>query len=295
MFEATDFIYDNIYSGTYGLKIASFNSDALEETPYVTPNVSFAKPAKGKKFFYEDTTYDEPPHFEFTVVCETAIHEPILSEIMTWLDSRRGFKELTILQPDFEEQTYKCIFSITNIVYHAGSCVGFNLSATFDSLYQYGKPSIAELTSDGTKMETIQIFNLSDDEDDYIYPVVAFKLSGSTQEDSLQVVSDTGGTVALSGGLSVESDTNGNEVLKNIIIINETDDKSREFWFADLDNNACVTVDNEKKIITSENTKRLLPNFSKKWLRLKKGLNILKIQINGKVTITCPQYKKIKF
>ena len=32
---------------------------------------------------------------------------------------------------------YQCIFNVTSIIYHAGSCVGFNLQAIFDSPYGY--------------------------------------------------------------------------------------------------------------------------------------------------------------
>ena len=63
-------------------------------------------------------------------------------------------------------------------------------------------------------------------------------------------------------------------------------------------------VDNELKKITANKGGHLLQNFCymdgakmshKNWLRLRKGENILNININGTVTIDCPQYIKIGF
>ena len=83
MFNATEFTYDGIYSEQYGLKIASFNSNVLEETPYVIPSVVVGKAPKAKKFHYLGLTYDSPPTYDFSVVSEEAIEEELLREILT--------------------------------------------------------------------------------------------------------------------------------------------------------------------------------------------------------------------
>lgn len=258
MFTATEFTYDGIHSGTYGLKIASFNSDVMEEASYVVSNISTAKSAKSQRFFYLDATLDSPPTYEFSVVSESVIHETTLRDILKWLDSRKGFKELIIMQPAFDGLTYKCIFSVSSIIYHSGNCVGLNLMATFDSPYQYGTPIEVNVFSDGA-VKDIYIFNDSDNVDEYIYPKVEF---------------DT---------------TDG-----QISIINMTDDRTREFKFEGLNENTTYTVDNELKIIAGEGSD-LLSKFSKKWLRLRRGTNHLRVTVNGAATITCPQYVKISF
>ena len=90
MFNATEFTYDGIYSEQYGLKIASFNSNALEETPYVIPSVVVGKAPKAKKFHYLDLTYDSPPTYDFSVVSEEAIEEELLREILSLWKMRRA-------------------------------------------------------------------------------------------------------------------------------------------------------------------------------------------------------------
>lgn len=258
MFTATEFTYDGIPSSKYGLKIATFDATALEETSYIVPNIEVAKSATSHKFHYIDRTYDSPPTFDFSVVSEEAIHEEILREILIWLDSRRGFKPLIIMQPGFDELTYNCIFAVTSLIYHSGRCVGLNLSATFDSNYILGKPIEIIIFGKG-ELKDVDLYNDSDNIDTYIYPTVEFDT--------------TDGAVS---------------------IINSTDNAVREFAFSGLTPNTTYVVDNELKTITGEG-RNLLEKFSRNWLRVLRGKNHLKVRVNGSLTITCPKYVKISF
>lgn len=258
MFNATEFTYDGIYSEQYGLKIASFNSNVLEETPYVVPSVITAIAPKAKKYHFIDITYDSPPTYDFSVVSEVAIHEELLREILLWLDSRKGFKPLTIMQQGLDEFTYNCIFTVTSLIYHSGDCVGLNLSATFDSRYVTGKP-IESIVFGNGGVQDIYIYNDSDNLDEYIYPMVEFDTANGA-----------------------------------ISIVNMTDDKTREFAFEGLSPNSIYKVDNELKIIAGSGND-LLTKFSKKWLRILRGKNHLRVRVNGTATITCPRYIKIRF
>ncbi len=258
MFTATEFIYDGIHSGTYGLEISGFDDSAMEEAPYVAQTINTTKAAKSNKFFYLDASLDSPPTYEFSVVSRVPIHKTTLRDILKWFDPQKGFRELTILQPSYDDAIYKCIFSVTSIIYHCGYCVGLNVSATFDSPYQYGTPIKTTITCDGT-VKIISIFNNSDNINEYVYPQVEFTTTDGT-----------------------------------ITIINTSDNETREFKFEGLNHNATYKVDNELKEITGEGS-NLLSKFSKKWLRLRKGENKLKITLNGTITIICPQYIKISF
>ena len=258
MFNATEFIYDGIYSGQYGLKIASFNSSVIEETSYVVPSVVVGKSATSKKFHYLDITYDSPPTYDFSVLSEDYITSEMSREILTWLDSRKGFRPLVIMQTGLDELTYNCIFTVSSMIYHAGRCIGFNLSATFDSLYVKGRPIEVTVFGDGNT-KYVDLYNDSDNIDEYIYPDVEFDTADG-----------------------------------DIYIVNTTDDKEREFEFRGLSPNSLYKVDNELKIITGAG-KDLLSKFSKKWLRVLRGKNHLKVRVNGVVTISCPRYVKISF
>lgn len=258
MLNATEFTYDGIYSEQYGLKIASFNSNVLEETPYVIPSVVVGKAPKAKKFHYLDLTYDSPPTYDFSVVSEEAIEEELLREILTWLDARKGFKPLVIMQQGLDEFIYNCIFTVTSLIYHSGKCVGLNLSATFDSLYVTGKPIEVIVFGNG-EIKDVYLYNDSDNIDEYIYPAVEFDSADG-----------------------------------KVSIINLTDDKTREFAFDGVAPNSVYKVDNELKIITGDGND-LLSKFSKKWLRIMRGKNHLKVRVNGSATISCPRYIKISF
>lgn len=258
MLTATEFTYDGVYSEKYGLKIATFDGAALEETSYIVPTIEVAKSATSNKFHYLDRTYDSPPTFNFSVVSEEEIHEEILREILIWLDARRGFKPLVIMQPGFDELTYNCIFTVTSLIYHSGRCVGLNLSATFDSNYILGKPIEINVFGQG-ELQSVDLYNDSDNIDTYIFPKVEFDTSDGA-----------------------------------VSIINTTDNSTREFAFSGLNPNTTYVVDNELKIITGEG-RNLLEKFSKNWLRVLRGKNRLKIRVNGAVTISCPRYVKISF
>lgn len=108
----------------------------------------------------------------------------------------------------------------------------------------------------GKGTHTCTIRNKSDIVDDYTYPIVTF----------------TGGSID---------------------IVNETDDPRRHFKFSGLSSGEIITVDNEVKYISSSNG---LSRFtSKNWLRLRHGINTLKIVASGDVTITCPYYAMIGY
>ena len=275
MLSATYFTYDNIHSGTYGLQIASFNDNVVEETSYLTPSIITAKSNKSHKNHFIDLKYDNAPTFEFQIVSSEPIHEVVQREILTWLEGRRGYRELRFHQYGLDEYAYNCIFTVTNLIYHANSCVGFTVSATFDSQYHYANPTVAKITGAGTET-TVVLYNLSDKVDEYTYPTVEFTVTGGT----------------------------------TFKVTNITDNPTREFNFTGLSAAASiakdanqkpmydVVVDNENKIITTNSAganQASLQKFNKKWLRLVKGKNELKITFTGECVITCPQYAKIRF
>lgn len=267
MFSARYFIYDGINCGEYGLQIATMNGNVTEETPYLTPTFTFAKSTHGKRFHFADSNYNEPPTLEFSVFSENGIIDQLQREIFQWLDNRKGFKDLTICQAEFLEYTYKCIFNITSIIYHAGVCVGFNLKATFDSPYCYKNFIEKRIIGTGETKE-INVFNDSDLIDEYTYPTIIFKPTGYLNDNC------------------------------TVSIYNKTDDAAltREFKFVGTALNSKVTVDNELRMITSDSGNDLLSKFvGMKWLRLVKGNNLLQVKVKGEVIITFPQYIKIRF
>ena len=259
MFNATYFTYDGIFSGTYGLKIADFNTDVVIETPVFSPTLNVSKPATSNRFFHNGIVYESAPQYQFSIVSEQPIDDVIRREILAWLTGRKEFKRLYIHQPDLESYYYNCVFTDMQIIAVNGRCHGFRFTANFDSPYQYGEPTVVNIEGTGVSQK-ILINNRSDIIDGYTYPIVSFK-------------SNTG----------------------SIDIVNNTDDMNRHFILSGLLADEEITVDNELKYITSSRAGEKLSNFNKNWLRLRPGYNELNVSINGTGKIVCPTYVMIGF
>lgn len=256
MVNALYFWYDGVYSGHYGLQILDLNGNNIENSPMGTLDVKTVKASKQKAFVYNGVSLSEPPTHQFQILSQTPLSDAVRREVLSWLLGRGEFKKLIIDQSDLSEYYYNCIFSNIDVIYINGGCYGFELTATFDSMFAYGSPTVYTVTGSGAE-QTITVVNNSDIPDDYVYPVLTVKASG------------------------------------NLSIYNTTDSSTRQFYLSGLSSGVDYTVDNELKIISPNSSSNLLGNFSKKWLRLRQGTNTLKITVNGSVTITVPQYALI--
>ena len=256
MFNATYFRYDGQWSGTYGLQIADFDDNSVKETDSFSPTLSLQKVPGSLRFFHGGVEYESAPVCEFSVLSEEELSGKMRSIILSWLIGRKQFKPLKFEDGDNAEFTYYCVFTSAKTIWINGHCHGFRLTAQFDSPFARGESTKVTVSS-GT--HTVKIINKSDIVDDYTYPIVTF----------------TGGSVD---------------------IVNTTDDSERHFTFSGLGTNEVITVDNEIKHISSTASGEKLSNFtSKKWLRLKKGVNELTIVATGDVTISCPYYAMIGY
>lgn len=265
MLSALYFWYDGVYSGTYGLQILDLNGSNIENSSIGTLNVKTVKASRQKAFVYNGVLLSNPPTHQFQIISQTPLLDTVRREVLAWLLGRGEFKKLIINQPDLADYYFNCIFSNIDIIYINGSCYGFELTATFDSMYAYGSSKVYEVTGSGTA-QTISVVNDSDIADDYVYPTLTIKTTGNL------------------------SSTDSSGSYKAVSIYNTSDDTTREFYFVGLSSGVQYTVDNELKIISPNSNSNLLGNFSKKWLRLRQGTNTLKITVNGTVTITVPQY-----
>lgn len=255
MFNATYFQYDGQLSGSYGLQIADFNDSFVQETDALSPALSLQKTPSALRFVHSGIDYEAPPTCEFSVLSQTEIDSTMRRKILSWLVGRKQFKPLRFIGGDNDGYTYYCVFTSAKTIWVGGQCHGFRLTAQLDSQYARGTPTYVEIETAGT--HTVTIHNKSDIVDGYTYPVVEF----------------TGGSVD---------------------IVNITDDPNRSFSFSGIDSDETITVDNEVKHISSSTGEIRLGNFtSKKWLRLRPGMNTLRIVSSGKVLITCPHYAVI--
>ena len=266
MLNATTFTYDGIFSGIYGLLIASIDQENVQDTQPFNFTIHAAKTHKRKRFSFAGIENEEMPQFEFSVISETPIPDIIRRELLRWLVGRNGFRKLQFHQADYNDVEFNCIFAQTGLKYINGNCHGINLTATFDSPYAYGRSSKKTIISDGSDWVTVKLVNDSDIVDDYIYPNVKFSAKDLIEN-------------------------------KSISIINTSDpaNPQRVFEFGSSVSAETIEIDNELKIITSNIGGDKLTSFNKNWLRLVRGVNILHIRINGTVTIEWPTLIQIGF
>lgn len=260
MLNSTYFTYNGVLSAKYNLQIASFeSSEGTQETNIFSQTINTGKSGRSNNFQISSVGYETIPEATFTVISPVIIDEIRKREIMSWLCQGDDFCKLIINKPEVEDYYYMCKFKDVNEITKNGYCVGFKLTAIFNSPYQYGRETSASLPEGNYDNYEIEIINKSDFEDRYIYPKIEFTL------------------------------TDGDE----IEIINQTDDETRIFKFVKLTKNKPVIIDNELKIIEGDDA--FLSNFNKNWLRLKKGKNKLKVTFKGSLKITCPQIVQIYF
>lgn len=256
MFNATYFTYDGIYSGDYGIQIASLESDNIETTSVFAPTLSLSKGARSKRFFYSGIQYEDSPEYQFSILSEREIPDTERRKILSWLVGRKEFKKLRIHQQEFDDVYFNCIFTAADIVYVRGRCFGFTVTAKFDSPYCYGKPTKKTITCTAGTPAALTIYNKSDVLDDYVYPTITF-----SENVSIRNITDGSRVTSYSGVKSLET----------------------------------ITIDGELKIVNSNLGGDKLSNFNLNWLRLKPGKNELEITGQGEVTITCPQYLLLGF
>lgn len=261
MFNAMYFSLDGIYSGVYGLRIASFDdSGGVEESQFLTPTLNITKSSRSNRFYYGGRTIDSAPQKIMSIISDRGINDINRREILSWL-YKPGFRDLVIHQPDYEGYKFRVAISDINVIYFSALCVGFSMTLNFDSIYGTGKPTIVKATLDGTGKK-VKILNKSDLPYQYTMPVVKFT----------NKVSD--------GELTIK---------------NNSDTSLMEFQITDLKKNETVTIDNELQLISSTANDDILSYFNKRWLRLKPGMNELLITGNGDIEINCPNYSLLGF
>lgn len=261
MFNAMYFSLDGIYSGVYGLRIASFDdAGGVEESQFFAPTLNITKSSKSNRFYYGGRTIDNAPQKTMSVISDKGINDINRREILSWL-YKPGFRDLVIHQADYEGYKFRVAISDINVIYFSALCVGFSMVLNFDSIYGTGKPTTVKVSLEGTEKK-VKILNKSDLSNQYTMPTIKF----------LNKVSE--------GKLTIK---------------NNSDTSLMDFEITDLKNNETVTIDNELQLISSTANDDILSYFNKRWLRLKPGMNELSLVGTGDIEINCPNYSLLGF
>jgi len=248
-------MYDSIPSETFNLEILGLDTTGAE-----SPN-----DGSGKLSIVEQYIYGRPKPYFYGVYFNSRLSFPVsffsptevtavdLSYIQRWLFARSGYKQLAIIQPDMDDVYFNCILTDPQVVRRGNLIYGVNGTVNCDSEFAWTYPKTLSYSYSSAPSGSGLIFYNNSHYDGYLYPSMTFTMK--------------------SGG--------------GDLTITNTSDNSRQFIFTSLGSGEIITIDNDKKIISSSLGYRRLANFNKNFMRFVPGVNSLSITGNiGAMTIT---------
>lgn len=294
--------YNDVLSAKYGLRLGFFGSDSTEEGVIFSSEIQTQKAKNIKRFFITSINETQAPELEMTLLTDGIIPNIQKRQILAWLNSGNDFKKLVIHSPMLDQVYYMCKFREISEIKVSGQCVGFKMTVILNSPYQYGADSVVNLKVEDYRNYEVAIVNKSDVLDDYIYPIVKFTINNGTRIEITNLTDRIfyKATASQPGSLLVVKDSTNIEGKKDMIHLKDVKGFNvgdyviqRSFIMDNLPIRKEIVVDNELKIIEGDGV--FLSNFNKNWLRLKKGKNILRITVDGSVTVICPQLISVGF
>ena len=247
MFKGANFIFNEIPSEKFGLKIGFLSESAVKNT-YSGLKLSIEeekiKRVDQPVFFGIEKT--GKISFEILVYSEVEVDTYDRQVIDRWL-FQNEYKYFKIEQPDYNGLFFRCIMTEATKVEIGETPYMKKIIVTCDSPYVYTDEYIYNSISTSTP-SNINITNLSNI-NGYSYPEFII-------------------TTTTSGSVSIKNNTD-----------------SRTFLLNGLDNAETITVDNDKKIILSDSGLRRMSNFNKNWFRLLPDINNLTLTGNFNLAI----------
>ena len=244
-FYAYDFIWDDVPSNIYGLKIINFGGAGVY-SGYGSSNVEIfnQRVFKKAKPYYLGRTQSPVLEFPLTFGSETVLSAIDRNLISQWLFGATTHKKLQICQDDLADVYWNCFLTDPSPKYVGNLNYAFETRVVCDSPFAYSFPKTisGSFAGDEVIYYDLEFFNTSADAD-YLYPQIEFTL---------------------------------NSIGDSFSITNQDDD-NREFAFVDLSPNETITIDNDLQTVVSSTGLLRLSDFNKNWLRFVPGLNRLSI------------------
>jgi hypothetical protein len=277
----SSFIYNNIPSETYDLRILDFQAGGVSDSP-----------AGSDATLHEKFLIRRPNPYLFAVSrnapLEIAVTVGTLgytggfdrSKIEKWLLSAKSFLPLQIVQEDMSSSIFYVIFKKSEIKYIGNLMVGLTLHGEVNAPWSYEAPKTLTKTYSGSALvyETFNLYNYSDDED-YLYPSSlifttsaignSFSLTNLTESSQSQTLAspfEYTGSITYSGG--------------------------RAFSFTGISANETITTDCYRQTISSSTGLTRIDKFNKQFFRLLNGNN--QILISGGITNLSMTYQFAK-
>lgn len=254
------FIFDGIPCEEFGLMLYDIGSTRQQPTSFAS-NSDFMEDRIGTRYdpLFYGIRRNSQLNFQMTfgldpekVNAGVYFDRWDMEKIASWLTGRDGYKWLVIGNEDEGHFRYRCRISDLKIV-EAGiypQCM--SCSVTCDSPYAYLPEETFTYEVSGS-LELV--FHNRSTHNGWYCPKVELTLSGAPS-------------------FSIQNDSDGGRISAFTDI---------PAGFA----NAVISIDNQNQIITSSTGDNLYPYFNKKFFRLARGDNRLKITGTGKLKILC--------
>jgi hypothetical protein len=238
MFKTCEFQYDGKSSNDFNLKIVKFSDTGLRgaELIGIPLEIEEQKIKNNPKPFFYGVQIAEKLQFKIQIVVlpedsgilnENPLTPHTAGAISKWL-FKKEYKEFKIIDTDYSNIVYNCIFQNPRRIELGMGTYGFELDVTCDRPYGYRKQTI---TRNVSASSTFNLKNLGYT-NDYIKPEIEFTTSTST--------------------MSIRNNT----------------DNGRDFKFTGLSNGETIYVNNEREEIVSSTGLNRNGNFNFNWFRI---------------------------
>jgi hypothetical protein len=244
-FFGNSFIYNNVPSELYDLRIISFDSGGKADYDSgIESDLQVDTIYRKSKANYYGRSHNKQLSFEFTVGSFNQISMDDQNLIKAWLLGSPNFTKLQIVQDDMSNIYYSAIITKATDIHVGNFSYALNLVVTCDSPWAWEEAKILNknYTSGGVETDSFNFFNQSVDQD-YNYPIIQFTTNAIGTSFSLTNVTDA----------------------------------SRVFTFTGISANETITCDCYNKILTSSTGLYRLNTFNKHWFRLIQGNNSISL------------------
>lgn len=251
MFYGKSFIFNEISSEIFGLYVNSIDDGSLAKI-----NSSSSMTIYEEKIFRRPKPYSfgmtPSPRltWDFSAFSEKEIDANTFGLIMKWLTSPRQYKRFQISQIDSQPYYANVIFNNPTANKSGHIIQGISASLECDSPFTYSFPQTVDYTyTSSVVTDTITFNNFSQDNGDYLKPILTI------------ITNSSGGSIQ----------------------ITNVEDNNRTSLFTGLLPYEILTIDSDLETLVSNSGLLRLGNFNKKFLRLLPNKNTLKIQGNVSV------------
>lgn len=248
MFYGKSFQYRDIPSETFGLFITELTQSGIEQSMGSGSMELYSRKIyrRATPYFYGGTNSDNLK-FDVTFTSPNEIDAEKSKIIQRWLFSKRTYDKLFIVQPDMENSYFNCIMNNPQVIRNGNMIIGYSATIDCDAPFAWNYPRTNSYTyTDQVIDSTIEFYNSSDDEGNYLYPTFNIGINNF-------------------GGYAT---------------ITNLSESNRQTSITGLSAGETLTMNSSLQTILSSTGLKRMSTFNKKFPRMIPGLNRIRLQGN---------------